>query len=314
LVPSVFVAGQAGPFNVVVHEGDVFWLDRDAPGGDMGAVKMLPEAGGKEKVLASELKSPFGLAVDTTHVYWTAPPAKVLNRVARAGMGSFLRVQTNQDSPHGLALDDTHLFWANLNSGTIRRLAKAEVGKPGAMAQELASGQTTARMLSLDETHVYFTRDHAHIGRVPKVGGAVEFLADPETLASRLGNADLIDVEVNGLALTADWVYFRARGVRKEPPLEDVGVMFRVKKDGTGLQRLFDDRRAGLSFLEASANTLFLPIPTVDGEVWRFTDEGQDITLLNCQQEANPTSVSVSTDWIYWTNSGGGTIMRTRNR
>lgn len=307
LVPEVFAADQGTPFNVATHTGEVFWIDVQSP-----SLKTASEAGGEVRVLRSGLVGPFGLAVDDTHVYWTGAAADAVNRVPRNGTIANPRMRDKQGSPHGLAVDETHIYWASRNHNAVRRIRKADAEDWGIAPEELATNQTSPRLLALDETHVYFSGGDGYVSRVLKNGGPVREIITKDAMALQLQTTGLDKADVTALAVHDTWVYFRAHTVRAEAAMGDAGAMFRVKKSGTDLVQLFPTRPASNSFLQVVDGTFYLPLPSAEGQVWRFSDQGDDLTILNCEPEDFPSGVAVSDAWIYYTS--GSTIKRTPNR
>lgn len=80
-----------------------------------------------EEFYALKQKEPWGIAIDTTHVYFSVATAPGVLRRCSLG-GPFPAepedVVTGQATPHGIALDATHVYWANFGNGSIARFRK----------------------------------------------------------------------------------------------------------------------------------------------------------------------------------------------
>jgi hypothetical protein len=119
-----------------------------------GAVWRLPKAGGAPVQLTAAF-NPTSIAVDATHVYYSAavsPPGSVW-RIAKSGGGAPELVADDVDNPWDLAVDATHLYVSEMNRGRIVRFPKST---PGAAPEILAAGWVGTGWLAVDDTHVVF--------------------------------------------------------------------------------------------------------------------------------------------------------------
>jgi hypothetical protein len=122
-------------------------------------------------VIASGQATPYQIAADATHVYWTNRGDGTVARHELAAPGTNT-IATGQNGPGGIAVDATHVYWAN-QGGTIVKMEKG-----GGTPVELASGQSVAESVAVDETHVYWTAPgDGTVMRVAKSGGTPLALA-----------------------------------------------------------------------------------------------------------------------------------------
>jgi virginiamycin B lyase len=104
--------------------------------------------------------SPFGVAVDGSHVYW----ANFYGGIGRADLDgqnvnqSFI---TGYANPAGVAIDGSHIYWANVNSGTIGR---ADLDGQS-VNQSFITGAYFPQGVAVDGSHVYWTNSNTTIGR-----------------------------------------------------------------------------------------------------------------------------------------------------
>jgi hypothetical protein len=148
----------------------------------LGRILHVSLGGGGVRTLASDQPMPAGLAVDSTHVYWSnsaegspRPGAGSVMKVAKSG-GAPTTVAADLNEPRGIAVDATHVFFATWADGTLRR-----IDKQGASPAVIAAGQSSPRTVAVDGTHVYwgnFGTGDVTIKKAPKDGGAVVLLAD----------------------------------------------------------------------------------------------------------------------------------------
>jgi len=67
--------------------------------------------------LADSQYSPWGIAVDSTHVFWANSEAGEIKRVAKSG-GTVDLLASNQDDPTGVNVIDNHVYWSNAKTDT----------------------------------------------------------------------------------------------------------------------------------------------------------------------------------------------------
>jgi hypothetical protein len=121
--------------------------------------------GSNPHAVVTNLSNPYGVAVSSTHLYWTTGNGTVVE----AGLnGSNPQVIATVDPQRaglfGLAVDGSHLYWATYAiPGTIVR-----AGLGGDHARTVVSGQDCAYGIALDHTHLYWT--NACFGMISRAG------------------------------------------------------------------------------------------------------------------------------------------------
>jgi hypothetical protein len=137
--------------------------------------------GGTATTLAGPIglggQNTYGLAVDSTSVYWScfSDPCPVLKTPLGGGTSTTL---ATGHVVFGVAVDATNVYWAEAQAGTIM---KVPVG--GGQATTLASGLVGPNQLAIDATNLYVTAggpgasgSSGAIVRVPKDGSPVAYL------------------------------------------------------------------------------------------------------------------------------------------
>lgn len=309
LLPRLFVGGQAGPYAVAADKNAVYWSDRDSTTPSAGRVRRREVTGGATVDLAVNQSDPGLLVLDESFVYWTSADGTVA-RVAKDGSaadaGALDVIASGQRTPSGLAVDDTSVYWLSRGGTAVLRRSKEE---PRVAPQSLVKTEAKPAYLTQDAADLYWTTGFGFVQSVSKQGAAAaRTLVTPELISSALGPNDFTSFEAAGIALDANWVYFRARGLRVAPLKDGTGKLFRVQKDGRALELLFDNRLGGIAELWLDASKLYFTTGNSGGEVWRVANDGGGAVLLNCQIEAYPSGVTTAGNRVYWTNFTGATL------
>jgi hypothetical protein len=142
---------------------------------------------------------PYGIAVDSTNVYWGDPWDAAVRQMPLGG-GPVTTIATGQQGVGGIAVDSNGIYWTDSVAGTVMR-APLDAG-PFA---PIASWQGPSELV-LDGTTLYFSTEGA-IMKVPVIGGV------PETVVTAL-----LPV---GLAVDATSVYWAeplSNSVKKVTP------------------------------------------------------------------------------------------------
>jgi hypothetical protein len=127
--------------------------------------------------LATGQGGAVGLAVDDTHVYFTAYEVKRVGRVPK--MGGAVETLIEGVTRGQVLLDGTHVYLAGgleFSTGLYR------FSKTGPFTEAALTTGITGNQFVLDSSVVYYTdATHATIWMVPKVGGAPTSLATGQT-------------------------------------------------------------------------------------------------------------------------------------
>ena len=190
--PVLLAADQACPKNIAADAAEVYWINEGAetsPGEYRnGAVMRVAKTGGAPQTLAAKQDGHANLAVDDAFVYWTDCGTGARNfqdgavlKMAKAG-GVPQTLANAQKCPGSVAADAANVYWQS--GGKIFRADKAT----GALATFVETG---GNAITLDETHVYWTRtesasrttyrscadERSVLLRAAKTGGASQPLA-----------------------------------------------------------------------------------------------------------------------------------------
>jgi hypothetical protein len=152
--PFVLAKGRKRPRALRIDSVNVTWLDHGIDVAD-GAALQCPLGGcgaTTPNLVAAQLQTPYGLAIDTKRIYYTQQGAGAVMMVALTG-GVPLSLAQGQEQPSGIAIDGTQVFWANLGDGSVASSPFTVSGGATPVAQVQGFPQDVAT----DGTFVYFT-------------------------------------------------------------------------------------------------------------------------------------------------------------
>jgi hypothetical protein len=122
---TLLVFGQDNIWGIAVAGGSVYWVD-DGPlerdgGFTHGAIMQVPADGGLFARLAWPVDNPYGIAADSTHVYWTQIGA-VMSAPLDGGPPTM--IAPGQQEPGGVVVDSTNVYWTDPMAGTVMKWVK----------------------------------------------------------------------------------------------------------------------------------------------------------------------------------------------
>jgi len=123
----------------------VYWTNTN---GTIGRAEL--DGSGVDQAFITGPTSPFGVAIDSKHVYWTDDTENAIGRANIDGTGideGFITATV----PRGLAVDSKHIYWTN-NTGTIGRANLDGTG----VNQSFITGATQPYGLAIDDKHIYW--------------------------------------------------------------------------------------------------------------------------------------------------------------
>jgi hypothetical protein len=273
--------------------------------------------------LASNLSSPWGIAVGGGNVYWTNSGDGTVMTLPAMGGGAPTTLATAQSTPMSIALDAANAYWVDSAVGTVMQCALAGCG--GAPLA-LASGQGTPWGVAVDPTSAYWTSGSNVARSLFADAGAVAVGTDPNTaypIAVDGTNAYWADsvgsvfkCAVGGCSTPTPLATSPLSGAAYGLAIDASNVYW--TNSGTGTVQVVP--KSGLSAIVLAAGQSSPSGIAVDATSVYWANNGggtlmkvavgggKAVTVASGQ--SGPTGVAVDSAYVYWTNQTGGTVMR----
>ena len=220
------------------------------------------------------------VALDATHVYWTNTTGDQVMRALKDGTER-QTVASEQDGASGIAVDDTHVYWTSAAADEVM-----SARKDGTFIRVLATGQDGARDIAVDRTHIYWTNPLSfQVMRARKNGSGLETLAIHQWGAYRI---TLDDTHV---------YWTNANG----------GQVMRALKDGTGLEALASGQDSPAGIVVDATHVYWTN--TTGDQVMRALKDGTGRQTVASGQDG-VRGLGLDTTYVYWANSGSDEVMR----
>jgi hypothetical protein len=182
--PTTVVANQDFPWAIAVDGTNVYWTNYDndgAVGGgttNSGAVLQAPIGGGTVVTLQTGLEDPYGIAVDSTSVYFTTYAGGRVKKVPIGG-GSVVTLAQGLNEPCYVAVSGGNVFWANYGTGTLQSIATSGTapGNPTTLATDAAMDNANGVTVSGSTVFFAASNNPGGIYSVGTTGGASQVLA-----------------------------------------------------------------------------------------------------------------------------------------
>lgn len=164
---------------VAVRDGYLYWAD-DSRGtiGRMGLgtsptgyVDFPYESVPIDEAFVSGLTSPWGVAVDGSHLYWASRAGMAIGRANLDGSSPDRTFISGVSTPCGVAVDGSHVYWGSVFGDSIGRASLSG----GEVDEGFIEGVEGACGIAVDGAHVYWANWlGSSLGRANLNGGAVE--------------------------------------------------------------------------------------------------------------------------------------------
>jgi hypothetical protein len=288
--------------------------------------------------IASSQSSPWGIAVDTTNVYWTNTGDSTVKMAPLSGAGPVTTLASGQSDPISIVVNGGNVYWASYargmaGSGAVMTCA---VGRCGSTLTPIATGQTGSWGVAVDGSgNTYFTAGSA-VMKTPLVDGGPPFASDPRSNAypvvvdnmnvywgdssgyvykCAVGGCGGTPTSLSpsegaspsyGIALDATYVYWSN---------ESQGTIARVSKTGGGFGSVGSVLATGQSGplgIAVNSGNIYWTNNT-GGTVMSAavpTGSGTVTAATVASGQSGPAGIAVDATYVYWANETAGTIMK----
>ena len=165
------VTGQTDPVGLAVNGsasgGFIYWAVEGGAGINDGTIMRADLGGGNITTLVSGLNAPYGVTIDSGHIYWTDlgtfnPLSGATNsdgKIMEANLDGtgVTTLASSQASPTGIAVNASHIYWADACSGTTLGGTIMESNLDGTAVTTLVSGLDCPTGVAVDSSHLYWS-------------------------------------------------------------------------------------------------------------------------------------------------------------
>ena len=205
--------------------GHLYWGDAGPAGASVGTIMAANLDGTGVTTLVTGQNSPFGVAVDGSHIYWADTLAGTIMEANLDGTGVTTLVNS-QIFPFGVAVDGSHIYWTDFaDSGQAANGTVMAANLDGTGVTTLATGQNGPWGVAVDGSHIYWADSFA--------GTIMEANLDGTGMTALLSGQN----DPTGVAVDSSHIYWTDAGLN---------TVNEANLDGTGVTTLVTDQNGPL--------------------------------------------------------------------
>jgi hypothetical protein len=244
------------------------------------------DCGWPPQILASGLNQPVGIAVDTTHVYWSNSGSGEVMRTLKNGTGAEEYLVTGLDEPRALVLQGSDLYFVEPGAGdTVSRVPKA-----GGTLEHLVSGEGEPVGLDCNGTWLVWTNYTDDSIGIVELGS---------------GDSPAYATDHNGpfgISLTDANVAVFVTTVGGEVVAHDLLL---------GTDTVIIASQDSPYGVVTDNGYVYWTNHTTAGQVKRIP-VGSGLPVILADDQDHPYALAVDDTYVYWTNRVGGTVKKTQ--
>ena len=288
---TTIATGLYNPGQIFVDNNYLYMTEVMCLSSKLGAISKVPIEGVNRTILASELLYPFGIAADSSYIYFSQNSYEngAISRMPVNG-GTIENLSTGY-APVLITKDSTHLYWPErIISGGGSYIKKVPLG--GGTVTTLSTATDMLLMVAIDNNFVYWgDTGEGTIKKVSKNGG------ETTVLASGINDGMLFTTAVDNTH-----VYWTEYGTGNKD-----GFIRKVPKEGGVVTTI----ASGLNYpfgLVIDSNFVYwtegfaLNTTQTNGSVKAVHINGGGIITI-AQGLNNPAFIAIDGNYIYWTEA-----------
>ncbi len=260
--------------------------------------RAMPEINiGTVTILASGLSNPYGIAIDSTNVYWTEDGSTPIT----IGPGTVKKVGINggtvttlysglsgfNGGPRSISVDSTSVYWTDNLSGTVNK----ELISGGTVTNLTSGMNNNIQGIAVDATSVYWA-DVYGIRKVGINGGNVTTLASETSGCPR------------GIAVDSTSVYWTDMCNWTINKVGINGGTVTVLASGS-----YAKAENGPWGIAVDSTSVYWTEFNWGGSIYKVGINGGAMTTV-ASGLAAPQNLAVDSNSVYWTEPGSGTVKK----
>ena len=301
--PFTLASGRGALGALAVNASGVYWLESNA-------VQSVALSGGAVTTLASSsyVTDPGAIAASSTTIYYSNSGSAVavssafwggVMQVTPGGTPSLLGISGSYPGAFGVAYASGTVYWIDHTAECIFKTAAGVVTtNPVAVYNAQGLLEDVWGNLAVDDNNIYWGQDGGSLLQASLSTGKSMFLVDNDPV----NHPQLVDQIVS----RQGYVYWSAHNGGASPPsttTEANSAIYRIPVGGGTVSPL----ASGVTVTPALAGDTS-GVYWDDGNLKRFSTNADSSTTLATGQNAG--FIALDSQFIYWTNPSGGTVMK----
>jgi len=262
-----------------------------------GTVTKLPLRGGPPTMMASNQTEVWSIAVSATNAYWVLRISQGAVMTVPLAGGTPVPIAAGQMFPEGIAVDGTHVYWTIPGQGTLKNGTVMKAPLGGGAAVTVASGQDYPYRVKVDANAVYWSNTGASSG-VGLANGSIMMVPLAGGDPVALASDQITPLEI---AIDSDSIYWTTFG-----PSMSGGFLMTMPLAGGTPRTLASVVETNLQPMVVDATGVYwAPNP---GGIVRVSKSGDELTRL-WPGGTHVVGLAVDGTRVYWADQRLNAVM-----